>query len=70
MRLDRPRPGATFGFQRQLGCGVQVTAEGKIGKALLRDIRMLVPFIRTESVKRLYPEDTDNAAEDVSLLEV
>jgi hypothetical protein len=45
-------------------------AKRKVRKALLCDIRMLVPFVWAQSVKPLYTEDTHNAAEDIGLLRI
>lgn len=41
--------------------------QGKIREALLRDIRVLVPFVRAERIKRPNTQDADDGTEDIGL---
>ena len=68
--LDRPWPGTAFRFQSKLRGRVELAGERQIRKSLLRNIRMFMPLIWAYRVQRFNSEHSDDAAENICLLEV
>lgn len=70
VRLQSPRTRRPFGFQCLLRRRVQFSAQRKIRKTLLSNVRMLVFLVGTRGMKSLDAENPDDSAEYIRLLKV